>query len=119
MIVPVRSKPIACQSRKCAECLDEYFHECLQQTFYQIFLEQKDTLDMGRPNAVVTSPNITLNDEQMNAMQEEALKQLEYQRGEFRKRFALLQMDDRVFILGGYIVERKTIRKQPPMYDYW
>ena len=84
-----------------------------------MFLEQKDTLDMGRPNAVVTSPNITLNDEQMANIQEEALKQLEKQRGEIRKRFALLQMDDCVFILGGYVVERKTISKQPPIHDYW
>ena len=103
----------------CDRCLNEYFEECLQQTFYQMFIEQKDTLEMGRPNAVVTSPNINLNDEQMSRMQEEALKQLENQRGELRKRFAILQMDDRVFILGGYIVERKTISKQPPMYDYW
>lgn len=84
-----------------------------------MFLDQIDTLDMGRPNAVVTSPNITLNDEQMANIQEEALKQLANQRDEIRKRFALLQMDDCVFILGGYVVDRKTISKQPPMHDYW
>jgi hypothetical protein len=74
---------------------------------------------MGRPNAVVTSPNITISDEQMSNMQDEALRKLQKQKNEIRKRFALIQMDDCVFILGGYVVDRKTGEKQAPKYDYW
>ena len=73
---------------------------------------------MGRPNAVVTSPNIAINDKQMAAMQDEALRQLEKQGKEFRKRFALMQMDEAVFILGGYVLDRKTGEKKAPKCDY-
>lgn len=73
---------------------------------------------MGRPNAVVTSPNITLNDEKMINIQDETLRKLENDENEIRKRFALMQMDDYVFILGGYILERKTGEKKIPKCDY-
>jgi hypothetical protein len=73
---------------------------------------------MGRPNAVVTSPNITINDEQMMNMQDEALRKLQNDKNEIRKRFALMQMNDIVFILGGYIVDSKTGQKKVPKNDY-
>ncbi len=107
-----------CLSNKYDRCLNEYFEYNLPQSFNQIFLEHKDTLEMGRPSAVVTSPNITINDKQMSNMQEEALRDLEKQRNEIRKRFALIQMNDRVFILGGYVVDRKTGEKKAPKCDY-
>jgi len=73
---------------------------------------------MGRPNAVVTSPNITITDEQMMSMQDEALRKLQNDKNEIRKRFALMQMNDIVFILGGYIVDSKTREKKAPKNDY-
>jgi hypothetical protein len=100
-------KPMHCLSSKCDRYLNEFFENNLPQSFNQIFLEQQDTLEMGRPNMVVTSPNIIIRDEQMSHMQDEALKRLQKQRNEIRKRFALMQMNDCVFILGGYVVERK------------
>jgi hypothetical protein len=73
---------------------------------------------MGRPNAVVTSPNITINDNQMMHMQDEAIKKLDDEKKEIRKRYALMQMNDSVFILGGYIVDSKTGQKKVPNNDY-
>jgi hypothetical protein len=73
---------------------------------------------MGRPNAVVTSPNLTIVDEQMLSMQNVALSQLQNEKHEFRKRFALMQMNDGVFILGGYVVEPRTQTRALPANDY-
>jgi hypothetical protein len=100
-------KSMHCLLNKCDRYLNEFFENNLPQNFNQIFLEQQDTLEMGRPNMVVTSPNIIIRDEQMSHMQDEALKRLQKQRNEIRKRFALMQMNNCVFILGGYVVERK------------
>lgn len=107
-----------CLSNKCFNCLNDYFNNNLQQSYNQLFLEHKDTLDMGRPNAIVTSPNITINDEDMINKQEQALNKLENDENEIRKRFALMQMDDYIFILGGYIVDKKTREKKIPLHDY-
>ena len=108
-----------CLSNKCDRCLNEYFEYNLPQSFKQIFLEHKDTLEMGRPSAIVTSPNITIDDKQMSDMQDKALRDLEEQKNEIRKRFALIQMNDCVFLLGRYVVDRKTRDKKAPKYDYW
>ena len=73
---------------------------------------------MGRPNAVVTAPNITINDDQMMAMQDEAIRKLQDETKQIRKRFALLQMNESVFILGGYTVHLRTGEKVPTKNDY-
>jgi hypothetical protein len=112
------SKGIHCLSNKCDNCLNEYFEKSLQQGYDQIFQDQKDTLEMGRPNAVVTSPNITINDNQMMNMQDEAIRKLQEEKKEIRKRYALMQMNESVYILGGYIVDAKTGQKRPPKRDY-
>ena len=112
------SKPIHCRSNKCDRCLNEYFDKNLQQSYKQLFRNHQDTLEMGRPNAVVTSPNIIINDDQMIRMQNEALKKLENEKLEIRKRYALMQMNDSVFILGGYVVDAKTREKRAPKNDY-
>ncbi|CAF4515639.1 unnamed protein product [Rotaria socialis] len=112
------SKIIHCLSNKCDNCLSEYFDKALQLSYIQRFQNQKETLEMGRPNAVVTSPNITINDNQMMHMQEKAIKQLHDEKKEIRKRYALMQMNDSVFILGGYIVDSKTGEKRVPNNDY-
>ena len=58
------------------------------------FLDPNDTLEMGRPNAVVISPNMTITDEQMMTMQDEAMRQIQQDRNEIQKRFALMQKND-------------------------
>jgi hypothetical protein len=42
---------------------------------------------MGRTNAVVTSLNMTITDEQMMTMQDEAMRKIQQDRNEIRKRF--------------------------------
>ncbi|CAF0988230.1 unnamed protein product [Rotaria sp. Silwood1] len=111
-------KVIHCLSNKCDNCLNEYFEKNLQLSYNQRFQNHKDTLEMGRPNAVVTSPNITINDDQMMHMQDDAIKKLKNEKKEIRKRYALMQMNDSVFILGGYIVDAKTGQKKAPENDY-
>lgn len=112
------SKPIHCLSNKCANCLSEYFEKSLQQGYTQLLHNQKETLEMGRPTAVVSSPNITISDAQMMIMQDEAIRKLQEDKKEIRKRYALMQMDDKVFILGGYIVDSETGEKKAPNHDY-
>lgn len=73
---------------------------------------------MGRPTAVVTSPNITIDDEQMMHMQNDALRKLQDDRDEIRKKFGIMHMDDRVYILGGYVVDKTTREKKTPKYDF-
>ncbi|CAF1020068.1 unnamed protein product [Rotaria sordida] len=111
-------KVIHCLSNKCDNCLNEYFEKTLQLTYNQRFQNHKDTLEVGRPNAVVTSPNITINDDRMMHMQDDAIKKLQNDKKEIRKRYALMQMNDSVFILGGYIVDIETGQKKIPKYDY-
>ena len=107
-------KPTECLSNKCDGCLDEYFNKALRRSHYQIFHSHKDTLEMGRPTAVVSAPSVTISDEEMSAMQDEAIEKL----NEIRKRYALMQMNDKVFILGGYAIDSKTGRKIIPKHDY-
>lgn len=73
---------------------------------------------MGRPNAVVTSPNINLHDDEMAQIQDEALNKLGEERKEIRKRYALMQMNDGVFIFGGFVVDPETRERLAPKYDY-
>lgn len=73
---------------------------------------------MGRPTAVVTSPNITIDDDQMMNMQNDALRKLQDDKNEIRKKFGIMHMDDRAYILGGYVVDKKTGEKKPPKYDF-
>ncbi|CAF0998050.1 unnamed protein product [Adineta steineri] len=113
------SKPLHCLSNKCDTCLSEYFDKRLQGSYKQIFHEQKDTLEMARPTAIVSSPSITLTDNQMMVMQDEAIGKLQEDKKEIRKRYALMQMDDGVFILGGYIVDNETGEKRAPKRDYF
>ncbi|CAF4426913.1 unnamed protein product, partial [Adineta steineri] len=47
----------------------------------------------------------------MMVMQDEAIGKLQEDKKEIRKRYALMQMDDGVFILGGYIVDNETGEK--------
>ena len=98
--------------------MNEYFEESLQQSYHQLFHNQKDTLEMGRPNAIVTSPNITIDDEQMKMMQDEAIEKLQEEKNEFRKRYALMQTNESVFIIGGYVVHPTTGEKRPPKADF-
>lgn len=112
------SKIIHCLSNKCDDCLIEYFDNKLQLSYNQRFHNQKDTLEMGRPNAVVTSPNISINDDQMLRMQNEAMEKIQNEKKEIRKRYALMQMNDSVFVLGGYVVDNETGQKRAPKYDY-
>lgn len=118
MIRSPQRKAKFCLSTKCDYCLNDYFENNLRQSYNQIFLEQKETLEMGRPNAVVTSPSISIDDEQMMKMQEEALRRLQEDQKELRKKFGIMQMNDGLFILGGYLVEMKTGEKKTPKYDY-
>jgi len=98
--------------------LKDYFANNLRQSYRQIFLEQQEILEMGRPTAVVTSPSITIDDEQMMHMQNDALSQLENDKNEIRKKFGIMHMDDRVYILGGYVVDKVTREKKVPSYDF-
>lgn len=103
-----------CLSNKCDDCLIEYFNKSLQRSHRQLFHDHKDTLETGRPIAVVSSPTITISEEQMTRMQEEAIEKLQ----EIRKRYAIMQMDNKVFLIGGYLIDRKTGEKTIPKHDY-
>jgi hypothetical protein len=72
---------------------------------------------MGRPNAIVSSPNLTINDEQMKNMQDEVLKKFEENK-EYRKRYGFMQMNNGIYILGGYVVDAKTRQIKIPKHDY-
>lgn len=83
-----------------------------------MFRNHNDTLTMGRPNAIVTSPNITIHDDEMVKIQDDALQKLEHEKHEIRKRYALMQMNDGVFILGGFILDLETSERLAPKHDY-
>ena len=83
-----------------------------------MFRSHKDTLTMGRPNAVVTSPNITIHDDDMARIQDEALSKVEEEKHEIRKRYALMQMNDGVFIFGGFVIDPRTMERLAPKHDY-
>jgi hypothetical protein len=73
---------------------------------------------MGKPNAIVTSPVITIDDEEMKIMQDEAIRRIREDENEIRKRYGLMQMNASVYILGGYVVDIKTGQKKTPKNDY-
>lgn len=51
-------------------------------------------------------------------MQEEAINKLKESKEEIRKRYAMMQMNDSVWILGGYVVDPQTGKRIAPKYDY-
>lgn len=111
-------KPLHCLSNKCDHCLSDYLAKSLERNPYQQFHEQRDSLETGRPTAIVSSPTITISDEQMKTMQDEALEKLQETQKDAHKRFALMQTDDGVFILGGYVVDANTGEKRAAKNEY-
>ncbi|CAF0874613.1 unnamed protein product [Didymodactylos carnosus] len=107
-----------CNSDKCNSCLTDYFETALHRGYSQINQTSKETIKIGKPNAIIVNPNVTITDEQMRMMQDEALNKFR-DKNEIRKRMALLQTNEGVYIIGGYNINPETSTREIPKNDYF
>ncbi|KAI0985688.1 hypothetical protein GJ496_008484 [Pomphorhynchus laevis] len=99
------------------KCIQEYIKIVLQSTKFGIVKPiSEEKSDDYFPTITVVDPGLLRDEEQISVNNENAVEALIA--WERRKKFAVVQFEDKIYLMGGYIYEEGSNERKDPDHEY-
>ncbi|CAF3331049.1 unnamed protein product [Rotaria socialis] len=108
---------LICKSDQFDECYRDYLEQNLSIGFGQLYDASDEKSEFSKPSLVILSPTLDIDELEIANLTEKLMSFLENMK-QYRKRYAIVHVDDNSYIIGGYIFDPINKLRKSPENDY-